>query len=106
MGLVFFSVFIYVFFVYGIIEFTKNIYFDFVDKQRMTKNKRIKILINDKDDIEYDVRMLKKYFDYIEIVAEKDTEEIKKVIESLSREINLEYTTYLDTMKSDNSDEE
>jgi len=87
-----FTVFIYVFFVYGIIEFARNIFYDFMKRKSINVNHSIRVLVNNADEVEYMINYLKRDYNHIILVLEKHDEEIEKIIKSISDDISIEYT--------------
>ncbi|WP_425448007.1 hypothetical protein [Dethiothermospora halolimnae] len=65
---------VYVFFIYGVIEFFKNLYKDIYTKGKAYEMSEIKILVEDLDDIEYTVSLLKKNFNNIIILINGEDE--------------------------------
>lgn len=85
------SIVIYVFFVYGVIAFIKNVYMDFVNKRKENADKRIQILIDEKDNVELLVKMLKKDFNHIVLILKDDIQNIDKLVDILSKDVKIEY---------------
>lgn len=83
-------VFIYVFFIYGVIEFIRNIYIGF----NIPENTHpIKIVVNDEKSLEYTMLSIKDRFSPITICIEEDNTKIMDMIDILKDdyEIKIEY---------------
>ncbi len=91
MVLTIFSIIVYVFFIYGVIEFLGKIYLDATKNKKSSQCSTIKVLIEDYEDLEYTIKILKKYFNHIVILLDKDSEEIPKTLIRLSEDLNIEY---------------
>jgi len=85
------TVFIYVFFVYGIIAFIRNVYYDFMGRKSIQRNLKIEVLVEDNDDIDYILKVLKPHFGRIVFIMKEDNEEIREILEKLSNKIDIEY---------------
>ncbi|EOD01622.1 hypothetical protein [Caldisalinibacter kiritimatiensis] len=96
------TVFVYVFFVYGIIAFIKNVYYDFTTRKNKQTDKTIEIIVNDSEDVQYYIDVLKKHFNHIILVTEEDSQYIREVINIMSKELEVEYKV-LNTRKIQNS---
>jgi len=84
-----FTIIVYVFFIYGVIEFIKNVYEDLNPKGKGRKHK-IEVLIEDEEELEYIIRILKKNFHHITLVG-KEEERIQNIVEGLGQDIEVEY---------------
>lgn len=69
MLLLIFTGIVYVFFIYGVIEFFKNVYRDIYTKGKVYQISEITILVEDLDEIECTVRLLKRNFNNIIILV-------------------------------------
>jgi len=81
-----FAIFLYAFFIYGLLEFFRKTYKEFGKK---IKEQTIKI-IADKDEIEYLIRILKADFSNIVIILKEEDEEVYNIINKLAKDINIE----------------
>ena len=89
-----FTIIVYVFFVYGVVVFIKNLYVDYVCRYVDKKDTTIKILVENEDDVEYLLDTLKDDFDNIIFVLKEENDRIIKAIEVISKdykEHNLDY---------------
>jgi len=84
-----FTIIVYVFFIYGVIEFIKNVYEDLSAKEKGRKHK-IEVLIDNEEELEYIIRILKKNFHHIILIG-KEEERIQNIVEGLSQDIEVEY---------------
>lgn len=91
MMLMFFTVVVYVFFIYGVIEFTKKVYLDIMNNKKVRKAPDIQVIISDIDDLEYIIRTLKKHFNQITFVFNDNIEKIPKTISEIGEGVNIEY---------------
>lgn len=79
-------VFVYIFFIYGVLEFIKNTYIGF----NIPKNTRpIKIIIENNNDLEYTILNIKNKFSPIRIYVDNENEEIVHMIEVLKDDYNI-----------------
>ncbi len=76
----FFTIIVYVFFIYGVIEFMKKVIF-YSNKE----DREIQVYIDDPDDLEYKFNVLKKEFDRVVFIIHKDDKELDDVLNVLSR---------------------
>lgn len=98
-----FTVVVYIFFVYGVIEFFRKLYWDILNKKGIFTEKKINVLIDGINDIEYTVRLLKKDFHYICLIDKEYREEIENIVENLSHDMYVEYMTLEEIRKKDSS---
>lgn len=89
---------IYVFFIYGVIEFFKKVYLDFNISNNKKIQREIKILIEDIEDLEYTIRTLKSNFQHIIVIVKEDNEETIEILETLKKNISIEIK-YIDDLK-------
>ncbi|MBS4538163.1 hypothetical protein GOQ27_06795 [Clostridium sp. D2Q-11] len=80
-------VFIYVFFIYGIIEFTKHLYTEYDIPKR---THQINIVMRDEKDFEYTLISIKDKFSHICIYADMKNKELIEMIRVSSSDFNIE----------------
>lgn len=80
-------VFIYVFFIYGIIEFTKHIYSEYDIPKR---THRINIVIDNGKDLEYTLLNTKGKFTHISIYVDTNNKELMDMIKISSSDYNID----------------
>ncbi|MTI67734.1 MAG: hypothetical protein FH753_14200 [Firmicutes bacterium] len=89
---------IYVFFIYGVIEFFKKVYLDFNISNNKKKEREIQILIEDIEDLEYTIRTLKSNFQHIIVIVKEDNKETIEILETLKKNISIDIK-YLKDLK-------
>lgn len=85
------TIIVYVFFVYGVVVFIKNLYVDYVCRYVGKRDTTIKVLVENEDDVGYLLDTLKDDFDRIIFVLKEENNEIIKAIEATSRDYNVDY---------------
>ncbi len=90
MLLLFFTFIVYVFFIYGIVEFLRKVYIDFTRSNKSYNPPPIKVLVDNQEDIEYTIRSLQKNYNKMIILLTEDIQ-IPKTIGSISDNINIEF---------------
>ncbi len=100
-----FTIIVYVFFIYGLIELFKKIcLYTLFKNDKFNKKSKIKIIVDDADDIEYYVRMLKDKFEEIEIIFSYyslpySMEELGKKLQRLSDNVIIKIKSLEDLSK-------
>ncbi|KPU26400.1 hypothetical protein TR13x_10300 [Caloranaerobacter sp. TR13] len=85
------TIIVYVFFVYGVVVFIKNLYVDYVCRYVDKRNTTIKVLVENEADVGYLLDTLKDDFDRIIFVLKEENDEIIKAIEAISKDYNVDY---------------
>lgn len=79
-------VFIYVFFIYGVLEFLKNVYIGFNIPK---KSRPIKLLIEDDRDLEFILLNIKNQFSPITLFIDHENQEIIDMIRVLENDYDI-----------------
>lgn len=90
MLLLLFTFIVYVFFIYGVIEFSRKVYIDFTRSNKSYNPPVIKVLVDNQEDIEYAIRSLKRNYSKIIILLAEDME-IPKTIDNISKNIDIDF---------------
>lgn len=90
MLLLFFTFIVYVFFIYGIVEFSRRVYIDFTKSNKSYNPPAIKVMVDNQEDIEYTIRSLQRNYNKMIILLTEDIQ-IPKTIGSISENINIEF---------------
>ncbi|WP_427338016.1 hypothetical protein [Caloranaerobacter sp. DY30410] len=88
------TIIVYVFFVYGVVMFIKNLYVDYVCKYVDKRDTTIKVLVENEDEVGYLLDTLKDEFENIIFVLKEENDKIIKAIEVISKDYkdhNLDY---------------
>lgn len=84
-----FTIIVYVFFIYGVIEFIKNFYSDIFMKKNKDKYPPIQVLVEREEDLEYIFRHLKGHFSHITFVFNEESEDIQRALKSIKTEDDI-----------------
>jgi len=71
-----FTVLVYVFFIYGVIEFIKNVFKDITHSKHTNVEHKIEVLINSAEELEYVLNSLKKDFNHVVLILEQQDADI------------------------------
>ncbi|MGF7057875.1 hypothetical protein [Brassicibacter mesophilus] len=86
-----FTVFVYVFFIYGVIEFIKNVFIDISNRRNTSIDHKIEVMVNNAEELEYILNSLKKNFNHIVLILEQQDTDILRIINSIRDNIQIEY---------------
>ena len=86
-----FTVLVYVFFIYGLIEFFKKAYYELTVKGINYDGPKVQVLIQDEEDLEYTIRSLMKDFRHIVVLFDKRDFSIPKGVEGLAKDVVIEF---------------
>ena len=91
MVLMLFTIIIYVFFVYGIIEFSKKLYLDIIRRGKTIDKPDIHVIVKDEEDLEYTIRNLRKSFNHIVLLLDDEIENIPSTLYDVADGASIEY---------------
>lgn len=86
-----FTVIVYVFFIYGVIEFIRNVFIDFSNRKSIKVNRKIEVMVNNAEELEYILNSLKKDFNHIVLILHQQDSDMLKMINSIRDNIQIEY---------------
>lgn len=90
MLILFFTFVVYVFFIYGVIEFFRRVYIDFTKSNKSYNPPAIKVLIDNQKDIEYTIRSLQRNYTKITVLLNEGIE-IPKTTDNISKNMEVEF---------------
>ncbi len=90
MLLLVFTFIVYVFFIYGVVEFSRKVYIDFTMNNKSYNPPAIKVLVDNQEDIEYVIRSLQRNYSKVVILLTEDIE-IPKTIDNISKNTEIEF---------------
>lgn len=100
MLLLLFTIVVYVFFIYGVIEFTKKVYLDIMSKGNRKRGPAIQVVVGEKNDLEYIIRNLRKDFCNIMVILDEGIEEVPKSINDIGKGVNIQYRQFEEYKKA------
>ncbi|KNF09677.1 hypothetical protein CLPU_2c01280 [Gottschalkia purinilytica] len=87
-----FTIIVYVFFIYGVIEFGRNIYIDIINGNKPESLSKITVYVHDEEHIDYLLNILRRNFKNIVFVMPNEDDSIESEKESnKTKEKKIEY---------------